>query len=145
MEKVIVKAHFHTAHRQIGYQGHCQFVHGHTWRARITIACEEFPRDHLDMSLDFGDLKRIPRSLDHKIIVTREDQQFLDPKQFDPEGVVLIDGRGPSVENVALFCWNGVADHIRSKFPDRGIVYTIEIEIQETDNNFFVVEKKITI
>ena len=58
MEKIIVHAKFHAGHRQIGYPGKCRFVHGHTWHGSITIRAEAFPRDEIDMSLDFGDLKK---------------------------------------------------------------------------------------
>jgi 6-pyruvoyl-tetrahydropterin synthase len=145
MEKIVVKAHFHTAHRQIGYPGHCAFVHGHTWRGKITVATEEFPRDELDMALDFGDLKRIMRFLDHKIIVSEADTTFLNSDLFEPEGVVVLPGKGPSVENVAHYVWRGVVEHIQSKFPGLGLSYRIEVEIQETDNNFFSVEKVATV
>ena len=73
MEKIIVHAKFHTGHRQPGYPGVFRFVHGHTWRGTVTIATEEFPRDELDMSLDFGHLKKIMRDLDHKMLVTAHD------------------------------------------------------------------------
>ena len=145
MEKVTVKAHFHTGHRQIGYPGHCAYVHGHTWRGTITIWCEEFPRDELDMSLDFGDLKRIMRFLDHKMLITENDKTFQNSDLFEPEGVVLLKGKGPSVENVAHYVWDGVVKHITEKFPNRGLEYTIDVEIQETDNNFFTVQKKATV
>jgi hypothetical protein len=45
------------------------------------------------------------------------------------------------VENVATYVWAQVVETIRAKFPDRGIDYRIEVVIQETENNFFVVEK----
>ena len=142
MEKIIVHAHFHTGHRQVGYPGSCKFVHGHTWRGRITVTCEEFPRDHLDMALDFGDLKRIMRFLDHKMLVVESDKTFLNSDLFEPEGVVVLKGKGPSVENVAHYVWDKTVEHIEEKFPGRGIEYTIEVYIQETDNNIFAVEKK---
>lgn len=145
MEKIIVHAHFHTAHRQIGYPGHCAYVHGHTWRGKIIVSTEEFPRDHLDMALDFGDLKRLMRDLDHKMLVTPTDKTFTNPELFEPQGVVVIQGRGPSVENVAHHIWNGVVAHIQDKFPGKSITYQIAVEIQETDNNFFIVEKNATV
>ena len=141
MEKVIVHAKFHTGHRQPGYPGVCRFVHGHTWRGTITIATEEFPRDELDMSLDFGHLKKIMRDLDHKMLVTAHDATFMDPTLFEPEGIVVLQGKGPSVENVAIYVFDKVVETIRTKFPDRGLDYRIEVTIQETENNFFVVEK----
>ncbi len=145
MEKIIVHSHFHTGHRQLGYPGKCKWVHGHTWRGTVTVSCEEFPRDELDMALDFGDLKAVMRFLDHKILVTEQDATFLDPELFEPEGVVLLKGNGPSVENVALYVWDNVVKHIGEKFPGREIAYTVEVSIQETDNNIFVVSKDVTI
>jgi 6-pyruvoyltetrahydropterin/6-carboxytetrahydropterin synthase len=145
MEKIIVHAKFHTGHRQIGYPGKCRFVHGHTWRGTIVVATDEFPRDDLDMALDFGDLKRIMRNFDHKMIVTSHDTTFLDPALFEPEGVVVIKGKGPSVENVALHVFDEVVSHIRTKFPDRGKTYAVEVTITETENNIFVVGKNATI
>jgi len=145
MEKIRVHAHFHTGHRQIGYPGKCQYVHGHTWRGTVVVTTDEFPRDDLDMALDFGDIKDVMRALDHKILAVPSDPEFTDPKLFCPEGVVVLKGKGPSVENVASYVWDGVADLIRAKFPGRGKDYTIEVEIQETDNNFFTVVKDVVV
>ncbi len=145
MEKIIVHAKFHTGHRQLGYPGKCKFVHGHTWRGTVTIAAEEFPRDELDMSLDFGDIKDIMRDLDHKILVVESDRTFMDPALFEPEGIVVLKGKGPSVENVAHYVFDHVVAIIRAKFPDRGVAYDIEVTIQETENNFFVVQKTSTV
>jgi 6-pyruvoyltetrahydropterin/6-carboxytetrahydropterin synthase len=145
MEKITVHARFHTGHRQLGYPGKCRFVHGHTWRGTIVVAAEEFPRDEIDMSLDFGDLKDILRKFDHKMIVTEGDAAFLDPKLFEPEGVVLIKGRGPSVENVAIHVLEGVIAHIREKFPGQGTRYAIEVTIIETENNLFAVSRDVVV
>lgn len=145
MEKILVHAKFHTGHRQIGYPGKCRFVHGHTWRGSIQIATEAFPRDDIDMSLDFGDLKNIMRKFDHKMIVTEGDATFTDPAIFEPEGVVVIKGRGPSVENVALHVLDETVAHIRTKFPNHGVTYDIEVTITETENNIFVVDRRVTV
>ena len=145
MERIIVHARFHTGHRQLGYPGKCKFVHGHTWRGTVTVRAEEFPRDELDMSLDFGDIKDVMRFLDHKILVTAGDTTFLDPALFDPEGIVLLPGKGPSVENVASFVLDGVKALIEKQYPGRGVRYTIDVLIQETENNLFGLEKAVTI
>ena len=145
MEKLIVTAKFHTGHRQLGYPGKCKYVHGHTWQGKVTITAEEFPRDHLDMSLEFGAIKNVMRFMDHKMLVTEDDKTFLDSKLFEPEGVVLLKGKGPSVENVAAYVFDGVVDVIRKQYPDRGLRYTIEVLIQETENNIFIIEKPVTV
>ena len=145
MEKIIVTAKFHTGHRQLGYPGKCKFVHGHTWHGKVTISADLFPRDDIDMSLEFGDIKNVMRFMDHKMLVTEQDTTFLNSELFEPEGVVVLKGKGPSVENVAYYVFDGVVDVIKKQYPGKGITYTIEVTIQETENNIFQVEKKITI
>ncbi|MEZ5292891.1 MAG: 6-carboxytetrahydropterin synthase [Vicinamibacterales bacterium] len=145
MEKIIVHAKFHTGHRQLGYPGECRFVHGHTWRGTVAISTEAFPRDDLDMSLDFGRIKKVMRDLDHKILVVESDATFMNPALFEPEGIVVMKGKGPSVENVAHYVYDHVVDLIRRQYPDRGLAYRVEVTIQETENNFFVVEKVATV
>ena len=110
MEKIIVTAKFHTGHRQLGYPGKCKFVHGHTWQGKVVVTAEEFPRDDLDMSIDFGDIKNVMRFMDHKMLITEQDATFLDAGLFEPEGVVMLKGKGPSVENVAHYVFDGVVD-----------------------------------
>jgi 6-pyruvoyltetrahydropterin/6-carboxytetrahydropterin synthase len=145
MEKIIVTAKFHTGHRQLGYPGKCKFVHGHTWQGKVVVSAEEFPRDDLDMSLEFGDIKNVMRFMDHKMLVTEQDATFLDDRRFEPEGVVVLKGKGPSVENVAAYVFDGVVEVIRKQYPGRGVRYTIEVTIQETENNIFIIEKVVTV
>ena len=145
MEKIIVTAKFHTGHRQLGYPGKCKFVHGHTWQGKVMVAAEDFPRDELDMSLEFGEIKNVMRFMDHKMLVTEQDATFLNSEFFEPEGVVLLKGKGPSVENVAAHVLNGVVEVIRKQYPGKNIRYTVEVTIQETENNIFIIEKAVTI
>ncbi len=145
MEKIIVTAKFHTGHRQLGYPGKCKFVHGHTWLGKVTITAEEFPRDEIDMSLEFGDIKNVMRFMDHKMLVTEQDATFMNKDLFEPDGIVVLKGKGPSVENVAYYVFDGVVDVIKKQYSGRNIDYTIEITIQETENNAFVVEKRVRI
>ena len=145
MEKIIVTAKFHTGHRQLGYPGKCKFVHGHTWQGKVMLAAEEFPRDAIDMSIDFGDIKNVMRSLDHKMLITEQDATFLDAGLFEPEGIVMLKGQGPSVENVARYVFDGVVAVIEKQYPGKGVRYTVEVTIHETENNTFIVEKIVTI
>jgi 6-pyruvoyltetrahydropterin/6-carboxytetrahydropterin synthase len=145
MEKIIVTAKFHTGHRQLGYPGKCKFVHGHTWQGKVTLSAEEFPRDAIDMSIEFGDIKNVMRFMDHKMLITEQDATFLDAGLFEPEGVVMLKGKGPSVENVARYVFDGVVAVIQNQYPGKGVRYTIEVTIQETENNIFIIEKMVTI
>ena len=143
-----IKAHgkFHAAHRQLEYEGKCAFVHGHTWRGTFVMRAERFPRDEkLDMSVDFGALKDVFKFLDHKMLVSERDETFANAELFDPEGVVVLPGTNPSVENVVLYCMNEAVDVLAKLFPGLGVEYHIELTIQETDNNFFTLERKVVI
>jgi 6-pyruvoyl-tetrahydropterin synthase len=97
------------------------------------------------MSLDFGHIKDVMRNLDHKMLVVDSDTTFMDRALFEPEGIVVLKGKGPSVENVAHYVFDRVAGLIAGQYPGRGLAYRIEVTIQETENNFFVVEKSVTI
>ncbi len=145
MEKIIVTAKFHTGHRQLGYPGKCKFVHGHTWQGKVMVAADEFPRDQLDMSLEFGEIKNVMRFMDHKMLVTEQDATFLNPEFFEAEGVVMLKGKGPSVENVAAYVFDGVVEVIRRQYPGKDVRYTVEVTIQETENNIFIIEKQVTV
>jgi hypothetical protein len=41
--------------------------------------------------------------------------------------------------------FEGVVGVIRKQYPARGVRYTIEVTIQETENNIFIIEKPVTI
>jgi 6-pyruvoyltetrahydropterin/6-carboxytetrahydropterin synthase len=146
MEEIEARGKFHAAHRQLGYDGKCAYVHGHTWRGTFKVKAEQFPRDpKLDMGVDFGALKGIFRALDHKMLISEKDRTFLKAELFEPEGVVVLPGENPSVENVALHCLQEAIDVISNIFPNRQVEYHIRTTIQETDNNFFTLERKVTI
>ena len=146
METLTAKGRFHAAHRQLDYDGKCAHVHGHTWRGSFVVRAERFPRlEGIDMSIDFGALKEIFRSLDHRMLVSSRDETFLDSRLFEPDGIVLIPGANPSVENVARYCMERAVAALSKLFPDRGIDYDLEVTIQETDNNLFSLRRSVTI
>ena len=146
METITAKGRFHAAHRQLGYDGKCAWVHGHTWRGTFVVRAERFPRlEPLDMSVDFGALKEIFRDLDHKMLISHRDRTFCDSGLFEPQGVVVMPGDNPSVENVARYCMDRAVEVLTRLFPGRGIDYDMEVTIQETDNNFFVLQRSVTV
>ena len=142
METIEARGKFHAAHRQLDYDGKCAYVHGHTWRGVFVVRTERFPRlEKLDMSVDFGALKDIFKFLDHKMLISARDATFLDAELFEPQGVVVMPGENPSVENVAEYCLDQAVAVLQKLFPDRGHQYHIEVSIQETDNNIFVADR----
>ncbi len=145
MEKLVAHSDFHTAHRQLQYPGKCRFIHGHTWHGTITITTEKFPRNDLDMSIDFGDLKAVFRHMDHKMLVSETDTAFVEKNGFDPEGIIVIPGNNPSVENIAYYCMDKAVDVIQQQYPNREIEYHIELMVQETSNNIFTITRDVTV
>jgi len=97
------------------------------------------------MSVDFGALKDIFKELDHRMLVSAQDTTFLDFGLFEPEGVVVMPGSNPSVENVTHYCMNEAVERLAKLFPGRGIDYDLELTIQETENNFFTLRRTVTI
>ncbi len=145
METIKARGKFHAAHRQLDYDGKCAYVHGHTWRGVFVVRTECFPRlAKLDMSVDFGALKDIFKFLDHKMLISARDTTFLDAELFEPQGVVVMPGENPSVENVAEYCLDQAVEILQKLFPQRDYQYHIEVSIQETDNNFFIADRLLS-
>ena len=63
------------AHRQHQHDGHCRFVHGHSWSIRLTFAATQL--DAHGFVVDFGKLKYlqawIDEHLDHAIMLAEDD------------------------------------------------------------------------
>jgi 6-pyruvoyl-tetrahydropterin synthase len=97
------------------------------------------------MSVDFGALKDIFKSLDHKMLVSENDGTFLDPELFEPDGVVLLPGGNPSVENVAHYCFTKATEVLKALFPEQRIEYHLEVTIQETDSNYFTLQGSLVV
>ena len=144
-ETIRAKGKFNAAHRQLGYDGKCAFVHGHTWHGEFILTAECFPRGDIDLSVDFGMLKDIFKALDHRMLVSEQDTLFLSAELFEPEGVVVIPGSNPSVENVATYCMNEAVDALAKLFPGGEVKYRIQVTIQETANNIFSLERTVVI
>ena len=67
---------FDAGHRVLGHGGKCRFLHGHRYKAEITV--EAWKLNELDMVIDFGDVKRlvgawIDKHWDHNFICHPED------------------------------------------------------------------------
>ena len=97
------------------------------------------------MSVDFGALKDVFKSLDHKMLISGKDEPFLNAQLFDPIGIAVMPGANPSVENVALYCMNAAIDAIAKLFPGNEVAYELSVTIQETDNNIFTLDRKVVI
>ena len=73
--RLVVEETFSAAHRLLGYDGPCGKLHGHNWRVRVEI--EGRPDNIQYMVVDFTEIKRIIRELDHKVLLCEDDKMCL--------------------------------------------------------------------
>lgn len=70
MYYIRVKGDFSSAHRIVGYNGKCGFVHGHRWEVVVEVSVKKL--NGLGMAIDFAYLKdklqTILEMLDHKYL-----------------------------------------------------------------------------
>lgn len=70
MFEISVEAQFSAAHRLRNYNGKCENMHGHNWKAKAVIAAEKLSSQ--GMVMDFSELKnklkKVIMRLDHKYL-----------------------------------------------------------------------------
>lgn len=129
---------FDAAHRVIGHENKCKYVHGHRYVLEITA--ESSSLNDLGMVVDFGQLKAvmkewIDKNLDHNIILSREDEElgkFI--SSHTGQGVYYID-TNPTAENIALHIKDDVVPGLF-----KGEVFKIsKLKLFETPNCYVVV------
>jgi len=81
MFELTVEVAFSAAHRICGHPGPCASLHGHNYRALITVAGEQL--DRLGMLVDFGELKgmcaEVVGPLDHSYLNERSEFAAANP------------------------------------------------------------------
>jgi len=107
------------AHRQPFHEGHCHFIHGHSWSFEFEFSADAL--DHRGFVQDFGDLKwlgqLITENFDHALVLQEDDPelafliQALRVKAEDPQHALakLTVLPSSSSEGIAdwLFQWVG--------------------------------------
>lgn len=74
---------FDAAHRVVGHEGKCRFLHGHRYAAEVTARSGEL--DELGRVIDYSTLKEviggwIDENWDHRTILNENDEILLDPE-----------------------------------------------------------------
>ena len=119
MYEVHVSTMFPAAHALRNYYGKTEPIHGHNWRAKITIAGEQV--DSMGLLIDFVPLqKEIAR------VIGRLDHQFLNE-------VTPFDTVNPSAENIAKYLHDEFAASVPPMQPEFA-VHVARVEVWETDN-----------
>lgn len=136
-DTITVRRTIHSAHRLPGFRGDCRFVHGASWRGTICVSCERGSPDDGLGRLAPSHLRRLLRRFDHRLIVAAGDGPLRVPGVFEPDGIVVIDGRSPSAENLAAALARDTVRCIRAHCPPRARRYTIQVTVAESEDDVF--------
>lgn len=118
MFEVHVTKTFPAAHALRNYYGKTEPIHGHNWRARVTITGPQV--DSMGLLIDFVPLER-----EFARIIGRLDHQFLNE-------VPPFDTVNPSAENIAKHIWEECQAVVPGLQPEFAV--TVErVEVWETD------------
>lgn len=109
--QIMRRFEFEAAHRLLGHAGKCQYLHGHSYIAEVTIQAEKF--DHLGMVVDFAIIKEkiggwIDEMWDHNTLLHRMDPLLRIPVSVDQPSLffgktpyIMPDCGNPTAENMA--------------------------------------------
>ncbi len=115
MFEICIDLSFGAAHRLRNYHGKCENLHGHNWKIRIRVGCEELNSG--GMVMDFKDLKHSANK-----VIDELDHKYLN------EDVPYFREVNPSSENLALYIFNQLLPMIP---PTREL---LSITVFESDN-----------
>ncbi len=129
---------FDAAHRVLGHEGKCKYLHGHRYKASIRATCQCL--DNLGRVIDFGEVKRlvggwIDNFWDHNTILNPQDPIL----QRGRETALEVIGQrpyimpethpNPTAENLAQVLFN----HASVLLQPTGIE-VVEVVLHETPN-----------
>jgi 6-pyruvoyltetrahydropterin/6-carboxytetrahydropterin synthase len=101
MFEVTIEETFAAGHALRNYRGKCENVHGHNYRAEVTLRGAEL--DAIGLLVDFVELKRVVHA-----VLDRMDHQWLN--DFPP-----FDALNPSAENMAKYIYDEVSAALKTK------------------------------
>lgn len=137
MYRVTKEFRFEAAHRLVHHHGKCRHLHGHSYRAMVTIASENL-HSVSQMVIDFQDVSDslgtwIKKELDHNAIFNTDDSfysLYMDSthREFEKQPFWCVK-RDPTAEVIAELIFNKVKELLDD--PD----YRIEsVQVYETQS-----------
>lgn len=123
---------FDAGHRVLGHGGKCRHIHGHRYKAEITV--EAWKLNELGMVIDFGDVKRvvgkwIDENWDHNFICHPEDplvhlpnlpanaaanrEKTLKQEVFEDREPFIMPNGNPTAENMAAVLFDKADELLR--------------------------------
>jgi 6-pyruvoyltetrahydropterin/6-carboxytetrahydropterin synthase len=101
MFEVTIEETFAAGHALRNYHGKCENVHGHNYRAEVTLRGAEL--NAIGLLVDFVELKKVVHA-----VLDRMDHQWLN--DFPP-----FDALNPSAENMARYIYEEVSAALTTK------------------------------
>lgn len=131
---------FDTAHRVVGHQFKCKYLHGHRYVLEITARAEQL--DDVGMVVDFGELKRIMKgwideNFDHNTILWEKDRQLGEYISSHTGQNVYYLQQNPTAENIAIHLKNDIIPMLFTK----NSFEIVTVKLYETPNCFVSVDE----
>jgi 6-pyruvoyltetrahydropterin/6-carboxytetrahydropterin synthase len=126
---------FDTAHRVVGHEGKCKFLHGHRYVLEVCVGADKL--DDLGRVIDFGVIKDrikgwIDTNWDHSIILWEDDRALGDAIAGETGQPVFYIPNNPTAENIAEY-------FVTEVFPElfgKDNVSCVNVRLYETPNCF---------
>ena len=133
MIKVTRKIEFDAAHRILGHESKCKYVHGHRYKVEATFVGENL--DQIGRVVDFSVIKKvlggwIDENFDHNTILSVEDKKLGDLIESETGQNIYYLDYHPTAENIARYLFEEICPKI---FKDHE-VKCVEIIVNETPN-----------
>jgi len=132
---------FDAAHRIIGHEGRCKYLHGHRYDCQVTFVSERL--NEMGMVIDFGHIKDklgkwINENFDHNLILSKNDVQLIDSLKDNLDQRIYIMDKTPTAENMALH----ILHDICPKLFQNEKAYCEKIRLYESANSYVEVYRE---
>ena len=128
------KITFEAAHRIVGHDGNCKFLHGHRYVCEFTFTAESL--DKLGLIIDFSLIKKImgtwiKENLDHTVILWEKDKELIYAIEKCTNQKIYRLSNNASVENLATHLLHDICPKLFKNHR----ASCIKIVIEETEFN----------
>lgn len=129
---------FDAGHRLLKYKGKCETLHGHTFKAEITLSSEKL--DQTGFVVDFVELRDkiggwIDENWDHAFLVNEQDEELLDALNLLKEKKIFIfHNQNPTAEVMAKY----LHDYVYKLYGD----LVSKVRIWESPNQYAEYSKR---
>lgn len=134
------RIHFDAAHRVIGHENKCKYLHGHRFVLEVSFTASSV--DSVGRIIDFGAIRDIlgswvENNWDHNVILSKEDIELGQKISSITNQSIYYLAKNPTAENLADYLMQEVCPQL---FKEHKIICT-KIKLYETPNCFVEINK----